>query len=146
MYKLITVRDYAKAHDISEQATRKRISSKLLTSCQLDNLTYVAIEDPAPLQIKELKGKIKLLQANVRTMKAATATAHKQDEEILYLRETNKTLLSDLRASAGHINTAADRLNKATETKDELHSLVFTTLNIELKGTKNTSVEDAETL
>ena len=124
MYKLITVRDYSKAHGISEQATRKRISTKLLSSCQLDSLTYVAVEDEALQTIKDLKSKIKLLQSNIKGFRATAAVATKQDEEIQYLRNRVLGLEEDLRATSA-------RLNSSTDKKEELYEKVFTTLLIE---------------
>ncbi len=123
MYKLITVREYSKAHDISEQATRKRIASKLLTSCQLDNLTYVAVEDISNVVIKDLKNKIKLLNSKVSTLRATVAGAVKQDEEIAYLRDRVLRLEDDLRVSN-------ERLFTSTNKKEELYEKVFTTLSI----------------
>ena len=127
MYKLITVRDYSKAHDISEQATRKRISTKLLSSCQLDGLTYVAVEDEALQTIKDLKSKIKLLQSNIKGFKASASVATKQDEEIDYLRGRVLSLEEDLR-------TTTSRLNISTDKKEELYEKVITTVMIGNKG------------
>jgi len=127
MYKLITVKEYSKLHDISEQATRKRISTKLLSSCQLNDLTYIAVEDAAPQTIKDLKSKIKLLQSNIKTLKATSDKAAKQEEEINYLRGRVLSLEEDLRISN-------ERLFNSTAKKEELYEKVINVVMIENKG------------
>ena len=70
---LVTVREYAKTEGISEQGVRKRVSSKLVQSVQLDNNLYIIIEDKSIQIIKDLKSKIKLLNSNIKRQKAIYA-------------------------------------------------------------------------
>jgi len=127
MYKLITVKDYSKLYDISETATRKRIASKFLVSCQLEGLTYVAIEDSSLQIIKDLKSKIRLLNARIKTAKEKENANISFKDEILHLRERVISLENDLRVSN-------DRLHKSTDTKENLYEKVINVLRVEHKS------------
>jgi len=110
--KLLTVREYAKYEGISDQAVRKRLNTGNINTIQLDGVTHVIVEDNSGEIIKELRAKIRLLNSNVRALKAQAATVIKQDDEIKYLRDRVRILEDDLRAS--------------TKKKEELYESVIT--------------------
>jgi len=110
--KLVTIREYSQSEAISDQAVRKRITSGLVKSVVLDETMYVVVDDTSPNTIKELRSKIRVLNANVKTLKAQAATVIKQDDEIKYLRDRVRILEDDLRAS--------------TKKKEELYENVIT--------------------
>ena len=120
--KLISVREYAKAENISEQGARKRVASKLVKSVQLkdkesENETlYIVIEDKSQNTIKELRNKIKLLQSNIKSFKLEAVTVTNQSDYIKRL-EDRITLLET-------------KLDESTAKKEELYEKVINTVMI----------------
>ena len=119
--KLITVKEYAKQEGLSEQGARKRVASKLVQSVQLeDNLLYVVVDDVSGVAIEKLKNRVKLLSAQVKTLKAESIAVMKQEEEIEYLRERVKSLET--------------KLDDSTMKKEELYEKVLATLMLPPKA------------
>jgi uncharacterized small protein (DUF1192 family) len=114
--KLISVREYAKAENISEQGARKRVATKLVKSVQLKENLYIVVEDKSVNTIKELKNKIKLLQSNIKTLKLEAITVMKQEDYIKRL-EDRITLLET-------------KLDESTAKKEELYEKVINTVMI----------------
>jgi predicted RNase H-like nuclease (RuvC/YqgF family) len=114
--KLISVREYAKAENISEQGARKRVASKLVKSVQLDENLYIVVEDKSVNTIKELRHKIKLLQSNIKSFKLEAVTVMNQSDYIKRL-EDRITLLET-------------KLDESTAKKEELYEKVINTVMI----------------
>lgn len=114
--KLISVREYAKAKNISEQGARKRVASKLVKSVQLDENLYIVIEDKSVNTIKELRNKIKLLQSNIRTLKSEATAVLNQAEYTKRLED--------------RIDNLETKLDDATAKKEELYEKVINTVMI----------------
>lgn len=117
--KLISVREYAKAENISEQGARKRVVSKLVKSVQLDDNLFIVIEDNSQNTIKELRHKIKLLQSNIKSFKLEAVTVTNQSDYIKKL-EDRITLLET-------------KLDESTAKKEELYEKVINTVMISHK-------------
>jgi hypothetical protein len=74
--KLITVKEYCKIEGITDAGARKRVSSELVKSVILDNITYVVVDssrdqDEAKalkVRLRNANDKIKLLQAEKQTI------------------------------------------------------------------------------
>ena len=114
--KLISVREYAKAENISEQGARKRVATKLVKSVQLKENLYIVVEDKSVNTIKELRHKIKLLQSNIKSFKLEAITVMKQEDYIKRL-EDRITLLET-------------KLDESTAKKEELYEKVINTVMI----------------
>ena len=114
--KLISVREYAKAENISEQGARKRVATKLVKSVQLKENLYIVVEDKSVNTIKELKNKIKLLQSNIKSFKLEAVTVTNQSDYIKKL-EDRITLLET-------------KLDESTAKKEELYEKVINTVMI----------------
>ncbi len=112
--KLITVKEYATIEKISEQGARKRVSSGLVQSVQLDNNTYIIIIDTSLQIIKDFKQKIKLLNANIRTYKEKVSALQYREDYVKRLEDRVDKLERSLEAS--------------TEKKEELYEKVITTV------------------
>lgn len=122
--RLITVREYAKQEGLTEQGVRKRVTSKLIKSVQLNELTYIVIDDNRPDVIKDLKSKIKLLNSNIKTLKAEAQVIRNQDEYVNKIENRVEYLekkLDDLFA----------KLEESTSKKEELYEKVISTVLIE---------------
>ncbi len=120
---LITIREYSKQEGISEQATRKRVSSGIVKGCVVDGLQYIAMQDIRDEVIKDLKAKIKLLNANNRAYKIKSKSVLMQEKEFDYLRQRIIGLEKDLKETQ-------ERLYSATDKKEELYEKVITTIMI----------------
>ena len=114
--KLISVREYAKAENISEQGARKRVATKLVKSVQLKENLYIVVEDKSVNTIKELRHKIKLLQSNIKSFKLEAVTVMNQSDYIKRL-EDRITLLET-------------KLDESTAKKEELYEKVINTVMI----------------
>ena len=114
--KLISVREYAKAENISEQGARKRVATKLVKSVQLKENLYIVVEDKSVNTIKELRHKIKLLQSNIKSFKLEAVTVANQSDYIKKL-EDRITLLET-------------KLDESTAKKEELYEKVINTVMI----------------
>jgi len=122
--RLITVREYAKQEGLTEQGVRKRVTSKLIKSVQLDELSYIVIEDKSPTIIKDLKSKIKLLNSNIKTLKAQAQVVINQDEHINKLENRVEYLEKKL-------DDLFTKLEESTSKKEELYEKVISTVLIE---------------
>jgi len=122
--RLITVREYAKQEGLTEQGVRKRVTSKLIKSVQLDELTYIVIDDNRPGVIKDLKSKIKLLNSNIKTLKAQAQVVINQDEHIKKLENRVEYLEQKL-------DDLFTKLEESTSKKEELYEKVISTVLIE---------------
>lgn len=112
--KLATVKEYAIQEGISEQGARKRVASELVQSVQLDNNTYIIVPDTSLQIIKDLKSKIKLLNANIRTYKERVSTLQYREDYVHRLENRVDKLETSLEAS--------------TSKKEELYEKVITTV------------------
>ncbi len=117
--KLVTVKEYAVLEKISDQGVRKRLDSGVLSSVQHLGNTYIVIEDNSGQIIKDLKAKIRLLNANVRALRVQAVAVADREEEVQYLRDRMQLLETKLDAS--------------TEKKEELYEKVINVLRIESK-------------
>lgn len=117
--KLITVREYAKQEGLSEQGARKRVSSKLVKSVQLEDTIYIIIEDTSQTIIKELRHKIKLLQSNIKSLKLEVRTVTNQSDYIARLEH--------------RVTTLETKLDESTAKKEELYEKVINTVMISNK-------------
>ncbi len=118
--KLVTVREYATAEKISEQGARKRVSSGLVQSVQLAGNSYVIVEDTSVQTIKDLKSKVKLLNANIRTLKEKVITIEHRADYVKRLE--NRVDLLEI------------KLEESTEKKEELYEKVLATVMLPSPG------------
>lgn len=118
--KLISVREYAKAENISEQGARKRVASQLVKSVQLDENQYIVIEDKSPSIIKDLKSKIRLLQSNIKSLKLEAIAVQNQSEYIKRLED--------------RIDNLETKLDESTAKKEELYEKVINTIMLPSKS------------
>ena len=95
--KLISIKDYCKAHKISDSGARKRVSQKLVKSITLDEILYIVIEDTQPQMIKKLRDKIKLLNKDIKLLKEQKQTVINQDDYIAELKEEIKELRTEVK-------------------------------------------------
>lgn len=109
--KLILLKDYIKQSKLSESGVRKSIKSNNLLSVEIDNNTYVVIEDKDQTIIKDLKNKVKLLQSDKRELKKELLLYENQKETIIKL-ETK-------------IDKLETKLEQQTEKKEELYEKVI---------------------
>lgn len=114
--KLLSIAKYAKQENITDQGARKRVSSKLVRSVQLDESIYIVIEDTSPVIIKDLKHKIRLLQSNIKALKLEAITVMKQEDYIKRLEN--------------RVDTLETKLDESTAKKEELYEKVISTVMI----------------
>ena len=117
--KLLSIAKYAKQENITDQGARKRVSSKLVKSVQLDENIYIVVDDKCPGIIKDLKHKIRLLQSNIKSLKLEAITVMKQEDYINRL-ETR-------------VETLETKLDESTAKKEELYEKVINTVMISQK-------------
>ena len=117
--KLITVKEYAKQQRISETAVRKRVTSKLCKSVQFNDLVYIVVKDNSPQIIKDLKSKIRLLNSNIKTLKAQATAVQNQADYIKRLEN--------------RVDTLEEQLQQSTAKKEELYEKVINTVMIAQK-------------
>ena len=123
---LLTVKEYAKQEAISETAVRKRVLSGLCLSTQLNDLTYIAIEDNQPSIIKDLRNKIRLLNAKINTLKSESKAVNRQNDYVDKLESRVDYLESK-------IDDLMTKLEESTIKKESLYEKVLNTLVIENK-------------
>lgn len=113
--KLVTVAEYAKQEGISVQGVSKRVASGLVQSVKLDdNLTYIVVVDTSVQVIKEIKSKVKLLNANIRTLKEKVVTIQHREDYVKRLEH--------------RVDMLEKKLDDSTTKKEELYEKVINTL------------------
>ena len=112
--KLVTVKEYAKKENISDQGVRKRIASGLVDSVQLRDNIFIVVDDTSAEIIKDLKAKIRLLNSNIRTYKEKVVVIqHRED----YVDRLEK-----------RVDMLETKFDEAINKRDELYEKVINTL------------------